>query len=115
MLKERLESIKNSMKYYHNDYVAEEILSLAYDYELEDCVTDIINREEIDNLVQDRLENSGWEGVACMLSKINYLTDEYYLIDGYGNLENLTARYLECIFDDLKNELLKLTEEEEED
>ena len=34
MLKERLESIKNSMKYYHNDYVAEEILSLAYDYEL---------------------------------------------------------------------------------
>ena len=50
-----------------------------------------------------------------MLSKINYLTDEYYLIDGYGNLENLTARYLECIFDDLKNELLTLTEEEEEE
>ena len=112
MLKERLNSIENSIKYHGKDYAVGKILNLAYDYDLEDRVENIISREVIDDLVQFRLDKSGWEGVACMLSKINYVTDEYYLIDGYGNLEELTKEYLECIFDDLKNELLELIEGE---
>ena len=36
----------------------------------------------------------------------------YYLIDEYGNLEELTKGYLECIYEDLKRELLELIEEE---
>ena len=115
MLKERLESIKNSMKYYNNNYIVEKLLNLAYDYNLEDYVMNIINRDEIDDLVQIRLNKSGWEGVACMLSKINYVTDEYYLMDRYGNLEGLTKDGLKCIFDDLEYELLNLIEEEEEE
>ena len=112
MLKEKLQSIKNSMKYYKKDYVAKEILDLAYGYNLEKYTKNIINREEIDDLVQFRLDESGWEGVACMLKKINYVTDEYYLIDGYGNLEELTKEYLECVYEDLERELLELIEEE---
>ena len=112
MLRERLETIKKSMKYYKKDYIAKEILNLAYDYNLEKYAENIINREEIDDLVQFRLDKSGWEGVACMLSKINYVTDEYYLIDEYGNLEELTKAYLERIYEDLKRELLESMEEE---
>ena len=113
MLKEKLESIEKSMKYYNKDYVAREILELAYNYNLEKYVeNNIISREIIDDLVQTRLDESGWEGVACMLNKINYVTDEYYSIDEYGNLEELTKEKLECIFEDLKKELLELIEEE---
>ena len=50
-----------------------------------------------------------------MLSKINYLNDEYYFIDGYGNLEELTINRLECIFNDMKEEILNMGEEEEEE
>ena len=112
MLKEKLQSIKKSMKYYKKDYITKEILDLAYDYNLEKYTENIINREEIDDLVQFRLDKSGWEGVACMLKKINYVTDLYYLIDGYGNLEELTKGYLECIYEDLERELSELIEEE---
>ena len=112
MLKERLELIEKSMKYYSKDYTTREILNLVYEYNLEKYIKNIINREEIDDLVQFRLDGSGWEGVACLLSKINYVTDEYYLLDEYENLEELTKENLECIYKDIKNELLKLMEEE---
>ena len=113
MLKERLELIEKSMKYYNKDHTAREILELAYNYNLEKYVeNNIISREIIDDLVQIRLDESGWEGVACMLSKINYVTDEYYSIDRYGNLEELTKEKLEYIFEDLKKELSELIKKE---
>ena len=115
MLKERLQSIENLMKDYNHDDGAREILDLAYDYNLEYYTEDIINTDEIDDLVQTRLNDSGWQGVACMLSEVNYLNDEYYLINGYGNLEELTIEYLQCVFDDLKSSLSELIEEEDKE
>ena len=50
-----------------------------------------------------------------MLSEVNYLNDEYYLINGYGNLEELTIEYLQCVFDDLKSSLSELIEEEDKE
>ena len=76
---------------------------------------DIVNTDEIDDLVQTRLNDGGWQGVACMLSEVNYLNDEYYLINGYGNLEELTIEYLQCVFDDLKGSLSELIEEEDKE
>ena len=115
MLKERFELIESLIKNYDRDYAVREILNLAYDYDLEDYVENIISEDTIDDLVQSRFDRSGWKGVTCMLSKINYLNDEYYLMNGYGNLEELTIGYLECVFDNLKRELLELMEEEEEE
>ena len=115
MLKERFELIEDLIKDYDRDYAVREILSLAYDYDLEDYIGNIISEDTIDDLVQSRFDRSGWKGVTCMLSKINYLNDEYYIMNGYGNLEELTIGHLECIFDNLKRELLELMEEEEEE
>ena len=112
MLKERLELIEKSIKYHSKDSATREVLNLAYNYGLEKYIEDIVHREEIDDLVQFRLDGSGWEGVACLLNKINYVTDEYYLIDEYGNLQELTKKYLECVYEDLKEELLELVKEE---
>ena len=115
MLKERLESVKNLLESYNRDDAVREILDLAYDYDLEYYTENIIEEEMMDELVKNRLNSSGWQGVSCMLSKINYLNDEYYFIDGYGNLEELTINRLECIFNDMKEELLNIEEEEEEE
>ena len=114
MLKERLESIKNLLEDYNRDDAVREILDLSYDYGLDYYTENIIEEAMIDELVKNRLNSSGWQGVSCMLNKINYLNDEYYFIDGYGNLEELTINRLECIFNDMKEELLNIEEEEEE-
>ena len=115
MLKERLESIKNLLEDYNRDDAVREILDLSYDYGLDYYTENIIEEAMIDELVKNRLNSSGWQGVSCMLNKINYLNDEYYFIDGYGNLEELTINRLECIFNDMKEELLNMEEEEEEE
>ena len=115
MLKERLESIKNLLESYNRDDAVREILDLSYDYGLDYYTENIIEEAMIDELVQNRLYSSGWQGVACMLDKINYLNDEYYFINGYGNLEELTINRLQCIFNDMEKELLNMEEEEEEE
>ena len=115
MLKERLESIKNLLEDYNCYDAVREILDLSYDYGLDYYTENIIEEAMMDELVKNRLNSSGWQGVSCMLSKINYLNDEYYFIDGYGNLEELTINRLECIFNDMKEELLNIEEEEEEE
>ena len=110
MLKERLESIKNLLASYNRYDATREILDLAYDYDLEYYTENIIEEALIDELVQNRLYSGGWQGVSCMLSKINYLNDDYYFINGYGNLEELTISNLECIFSDMVEALNRIEE-----
>lgn len=62
-----------------------------------------INSDEVNNLLVNRLANSGYENVYFTLSKINYI-DDYYFIDGYANLSNVT-------FNDVKYCILDLIEE----
>ena len=110
MLKERLESIKNLLEDYNRDDAVREILDLSYDYGLDYYTENIIEEAMIDELVKNRLNSSGWQGVSCMLNKINYLNDEYYFINGCGNLEELTINHLECIFSDMVEALNRIEE-----
>ena len=54
MLKERLESIKNLLGSYNRYDATREILNLAYDYDLEDYVENIIEESMINEIIQDR-------------------------------------------------------------
>jgi hypothetical protein len=81
-----------------------ELIDIACEHGLDYLVENIIATEEIDYFIQARLESSGWQGVACCLAKIDYINDDYYEIDGYGNLKEFT-------FTDAKN-LLDYIEEE---
>ena len=83
--------------------LVEELIDLAYEYELDYLVEDIISTEDIDYFIEVRLKSGGWQGVACCLAKINHINDDYYEIDGYGNLKEFT-------FDDAKK-LLDYIEE----
>ena len=53
MLKERLESIKNLLASYNRYDATREILDLAYDYDLEDYVENIIEESMINEIIQD--------------------------------------------------------------
>ena len=61
-----------------------------------------INTDEVKTLVENRI-NLGYENVYFTLKQINYL-DDYYYINGYGNLSNVT-------FNDIKYCILDLIEE----
>ena len=110
MLKERLESIKNLLASYNRYDATREILDLADDYDLEDYVENIIEESMINEIIQDRLRCCGWQNIACMLDKVNYLDDDYYFMNGYGNLEELTISHLECIFSDMVEALNRIEE-----
>ena len=62
-----------------------------------------IHSDDVKTLVENRLINSGYESVYFTLRKIDYL-DDYYYIDGYANLSNVT-------FNDVKYTILHLIEE----
>ena len=61
-----------------------------------------IHTDEVKTLVENRI-NLGYENVYFTLKQINYL-DDYYYINGYGNLSNVT-------FNDIKYCILDLIEE----
>ena len=104
MIRERLEEIRGMLKNYDTQGAIREIINLANEYDKYDFVDDIIHTDDITDFIKARLD-SGWEGVACCLAKIEYLNDEYYLINGYGNLEELTTSTVECYLNDLRTEL----------
>ena len=64
-----------------------------------------IHSDVVKTLIENRLINSGYESVYFTLRKIEYL-DDYYYIDGYANLSNIT-------FNDIKYTILDLIENEE--
>ena len=66
----------------------------------------------IDYFIEKRLESGGWQGVACCLAKINYLNDDYYEIDGYGNLKEFTFNDAKKLLDYIEEEI---NNQEEED
>ena len=71
-----------------NDYSA--LINFANDNGCEDVVSDIISNDMVDDFVRERLDNGGWQSVACCISDIiNCMNDDYYTIDGYANLREV--------------------------
>ena len=103
-----MKKIKNLRRIIDNLSTGElvgELIDLAYEYELDYLVEDIISTEDIDYFIRKRLESGGWQGVACCLAKINYLNDDYYEIDGYGNLKEFTFNDAKKLLDYIEEEI----------
>ena len=62
-----------------------------------------IHSDDVKTLLENRLINGGYESVYFTLRQIEYL-DDYYYIDSYVNLSNVT-------FNDIKYTILGLIEE----
>jgi hypothetical protein len=118
-LRERLDEIKSEIKNYDFADAINEMKDIASDYGKDELVDEFIpNDDMMDDFVKARMESSGWQGVACCISDIvNCMSDDYYEIDGYGNLKEVTQGSLECTLSDLERNLsdeLEMEEDEEE-
>ena len=86
-----------------NDFHA--LINLANDEGCEELFNDLISTDDVDDFVRERLDNGGWQGVACCISDIvDNMSDDFYEIDGYGNLT--TCSDWDSYADDLENELV---------
>ena len=113
---ELIEEIREELDNYGRDSVVPMLRELEDITGVEGYLEDIVNTDLIDDLVESRLKDNGWQGVAYMLAKIDYLSDDYYRIDGYGNLVHLETSDLECMLDDMVREIdLEEYDEEEEE
>ena len=115
MLKEMISKIENAIKDYDIDGAVNAMYEIADNYGLiDDLLFDnIIDRDLVDDMTSQRLETQGFEGVAIMLDGIHSLNANYYYLNGYGNLEDLSISKLEVIYDDIKTTLAdEITEEE---
>lgn len=113
---ELIEEIREELNNYGRDSVVPMLRELEDITGVEGYLEDIVATDLIDDLVESRLKDNGWQGVACMLAEIDYLSDDYYRIDGYGNLVHLETSDLECMLDDMVREIdLEEYDEEEEE
>ena len=115
MLKEMLNTIEEAIKDYDVEGAVNAMYKVGdnYGYVYELLQDNIIDYDLVDDMVSTRLEATGFEGVAIMLDGIHSLNADYYYIDGYGNLHNLTIEHLEAIYSDIKTILAdEITEEE---
>ena len=115
MLKEMLSKVENSMNNYDVEGAINTLYRIAdnYGYVDELLFDNIVDRDVIDDMVAQRLESQGFESVAIMLDGIHSLNDNYYYLNGYGNLEDLSISKLEVIYDDVKAILADEISEEE--
>ena len=106
-LREKIEGLRKKFnkRYLYRSEIIEPLFEIAYEYDLEYIVENIISAKDIDDFIQARLESSGWQGVTRCLEKVKYVDDNYYLINRYGNLEEITLDYLRYLVDDLSKEV----------
>jgi hypothetical protein len=106
-LSERLEDMNVPESIIVGSYDAGDVIDFAFELEntvnsdIGEYVQDIVSDEELDELVKQQADSRGWQGVKFFLAGIDYMNDEYYWINGYGNAENLSHERLEGIVSDL--------------
>lgn len=92
-----------------------ELMSFCSENGIDEVMENFIDTDFLDELVQNRMSNGGWQGVACMLDGIDYLNDDYYIMDGYGNMQEITINDIECVISDILNSYEEYLEEDEEE
>lgn len=68
-----------------------DLINYANDNGADQAVSEIVSTYDLDELVKERAESSGWCAVLNMLSDLqNDMNSDYYQFDGYGNLESVS-------------------------
>lgn len=57
----------------------------------------------LDEIVKQEAEKGGFIRVAHFLAGIEWLNDDYYRLDGYGNAQDIKVSDLECWLTDIIN------------
>ena len=99
-IKMLINEAKENLKNYDREKTIENLFSLCDETGNNWLMEDIIYTDDINDFINEK----DWQSIACCLAKINYLNDEYYLINGYGNLEEITIDYLNGLLSDFLND-----------
>lgn len=96
--KEYLEQLKGY------DYDKNEIIEFLMDFESEKGADfGIVTTDILDEIVKQETDKGGFVRVAHFLAGIEWLNDDYYRIDGYGNAQDIKVDDLECWLKDILN------------
>lgn len=86
-----LNNLKRSDWYNTNAY--DEAIEALIEYDTEHGGIDIIDYDTAEEIAKRELENGGLLRLKCFLNSAE-LSDDYYYLDGYGNLQNITRNWL---------------------
>lgn len=114
-LREMFEETERDIKNYDFSAAVNDLRNIGYDYGQDDLVNDFVDEDYINDMVTNELNSGGWTRVACFLAKVDNINEDYYRVNGYGNLEEVTKSDLECTLSDLKKNLCNELEEEEDE
>lgn len=94
-----------SLEYFSLEDIDNIMNDADFDYEYFKIEYGFITSEDADILIKSEINNYSIDRMSCFLAKIETINQDYYYINGYGNLENITPELLECFRSDLITEL----------
>lgn len=98
--KELLNAIKSDKWYESMD----EAIAFLAEYDSEHGGLDIIDYDIAEELAKRELDNGGLLRLAHFIGQAEILTYQYYRLDGYNNLVNITKDWVEMSLEDIVNE-----------
>lgn len=108
---ETLAALDIAPEIFDGTYSASHVINFAQELsysgivnDADEYTMDIIHEEELDEMAANIAKESGWQRVRFFLGGITNTSEDYYIIDGYGNAADLTHNRLEMIVDDLMYE-----------
>lgn len=72
-----------------------------YEVRVTDYILDVIPGEVVESMIKQKLSFYGWESAVRLTWNIDRLDQDYYLMQGDGNLRNLTERDIQIRLDDI--------------
>lgn len=104
-LKRFLENLKDDENMFIYDKV-DILYQIADENDVHETLEQIVRADVIDDIIRDYMSTgSTWERIAIFLSGVKVLNQAYYYLDGYGNLENLSANKFYIILEDFIEEI----------
>ena len=67
-----------------------EFMEFIYKNDLEKYTTEIYSEASMEDYLHFHLDESGWLTIKICYSDITDVTEDYYIIDGYGCFQNIT-------------------------
>lgn len=110
-----IDSIKELIEQGSRDEACRELKRLAdtYDEGLHELTDDILTDEGVTELMRARVaQGDEWGSIKCMLEDIKWHNDEFYYLEGDGNVSNITENTLWCLATDAETTLADLIEEQ---
>lgn len=97
---EYLQGIDSFEPILEGNYDIGDAINFANDVEMYDLVEDIITDKQLDEHVVYQAQEYGWQRVKYLLGQVEFINDDYYEFDGYGNVINISSNRHKEIVDE---------------